>query len=272
VPWWKRLGYRVLTRHRLLLVLSTVLAVLQRLHLVPSRRLGLPRLPLRRPRLRSSGDDVWLFTGCVMDAWQRDTHAAVQRVLETTGAGVALSPPAAACCGALHLHAGLLGDAGRLALRVIAAMPGDAPILVDSAGSGAQLKEHSDRVQDVHEWLATRSLPEPPRRFAQLVAVQDPCHLRNVQRAHEHVRTVLRPYADLVELDDDGLCCGAGGAYAAQQPDMAGAVRDRKLAAIGRSGANVVASSNPGCMLHLRAAGIDVRHPLEIIDEVLHGR
>ena len=272
VAWWKRLAYRVLAHHRLLLVLSTVLALLQRVRLVPSRRLGLPRLPVRRPRLRSSGDDVWLFTGCVMDAWQRDTHAAVQRVLEAAGAGVALSPPAAACCGALQLHAGLLDEAGRLAEHVVAAMPGGAPILVDSAGCGAHLKERSNRVLDVHEWLAGRELPTPGRRFGEPVAVQDPCHLRNVQRAHEHVRTVLRPYADLVELDDDGLCCGAGGAYAAQHRDMAGAIRDRKVGAIGRTGATVVASSNPGCLLHLQAAGVDARHPLEIVDEVLHGR
>jgi glycolate oxidase iron-sulfur subunit len=270
VPWWKRLAYRLLAHHRLLLALSTALAVLQRLRLVPSRRLGLPPLPLRRPRLRSSGDDVWLFTGCVMDAWQRHTHAAVQRVLEAAGAGVALSPPAAACCGALHLHAGLLDDARDLAERVVAAMPGDAPILVDSAGCGAHLKEHSDRVQDVHEWLAHHMPPARPSDMQ--VAVQDPCHLRNVQRTHEHVRVVLRPYVEVVELDDDGMCCGAGGAYAAQQPEFARSIRDRKLAAIGRSGAPVVASANPGCMLHLRAAGVDARHPLEIVDEVLHGR
>lgn len=276
VPWWKRLGYAVLTRHRLLLALSTLLAVAQRLRLVPSRGLNLPRLPLRRPRLRSSGDDVWLFTGCVMDAWLRPTHAAVQRVLEAAGAGVALSPPAAACCGALHLHAGLREDARRLARRVLDAMPGDAPVLVDSAGCGAWLQEHADRVQDVHEWLAARvdrlPPPDPARRFPSPVAVQDPCHLRNVQRAHQHVRTVLGRYADLVEPDDDGLCCGAGGAYAAQHPDLAGAVRDRKVAALGRTGAPVTASANPGCALHLRAGGVDARHPLELVDEVLHGR
>lgn len=276
VPWWKRLGYRVIANHRLLLALSTLLAVAQRLRLVPTRRLGLPRLPLRRPRLRPSGDDVWLFTGCVMDAWLRHTHAAVQRVLEAAGAGVALSPPGAACCGALHLHAGLADDARRLAQRVVGSMPGDAPILVDSAGCGAHLKAYSDRVLDVHEWLAAsgRPLPEPApgRRFASPVAVQDPCHLRNVQRAHEHVRAVLHPFADVVELDDDGLCCGAGGAYAAQHPELASEIRDRKVAAVRRTGAPVTAGANPGCALHLRAAGLDVRHPLEIVDEVLHGR
>src|SRR5205085_835738 len=149
-------------------------------------------------------------------------------VLASAGAGVALPGPAAVCCGALHGHAGLVEDARRLARRVIGAFPGDAPVLVDSAGCGAALKgygrlldtpgaaEFSRRVMDVHEWLAERvdALPVAAPRFSQPVAVQDPCHLRHVQKAHQHVRTVLGRYADLVEIDDEGLCCGAGGAYA----------------------------------------------------------
>jgi glycolate oxidase iron-sulfur subunit len=102
--------------------------------------------------------------------------------------------------------------------------------------------------------------------------VQDPCHLRHVQKAHDHVRTVLRPFVEVVELDDEGLCCGAGGAYAAQHPELAGAIRDRKVAAILRSGAAVVASANPGCAMHLAAAGLVVRHPFELIDEAIDGR
>jgi glycolate oxidase iron-sulfur subunit len=81
VPWWKRAGYRVLRHHRLLLAGSTALAVAQRLRLVPRRVAVPPGLPLRRRALAASGSDVWLFTGCVMDAWQRETHRAVQRVL-----------------------------------------------------------------------------------------------------------------------------------------------------------------------------------------------
>jgi glycolate dehydrogenase iron-sulfur subunit len=80
---------------------------------------------------------------------------------------------------------------------------------------------------------------------------------------------VLAPVADLVELDDEGLCCGAGGAYAAVQPDLARAIRDRKLAAIARAGDPVVASANPGCALHLAAAGVDVRHPCQILAAAL---
>jgi glycolate oxidase iron-sulfur subunit len=135
-----------------------------------------------------------------------------------------------------------------------------------------EAQRFSARVQDVSEWLAGRidKLPSARRRRPGPVAVQDPCHLRNVQRAHEHVRTVLSPYMDLVELDDDGLCCGAGGAYAAQHPEMATAIRDRKLEAIARSSASVVASANPGCAMHLAAAGIAVRHPVQLLDEVIN--
>jgi glycolate oxidase iron-sulfur subunit len=175
----------------------------------------------------------------------------------------------------------LVDGARHLARRVTQSMPGEAPILVDSAGCGAALKDYghllgtrdaeafATRVFDVHEWLAEhmQRLPAPARRLPYRVAVQDPCHLRHVQRAHQHVRTVLAPYADLVELDDEGLCCGAGGAYAVVHPDMAADLRERKVDAIRRTGAPVVASANPGCILHLQSAGLDVRHPYELLAE-----
>jgi glycolate oxidase iron-sulfur subunit len=283
VPWWQRLAYRALPHHRLLVGLSRAGAALQRLHLVP-RRFGLPRLPLRSARLSATGSDVWLFTGCVMDAWQRDVHAAVVRVLGAAGFGVALPDPRlAGCCGALHGHAGLVDPARKLAERVMTAFPGDAPILVDSAGCGAALKDYehlvgtpdaaafSARVFDVHEWLAPHvaRLPEPVARFSEPVAVHDACHLRHVQKAHLPVRTLLSRFADIRELDDEGLCCGAGGAYAALHPDMAADIRARKVDAIARTGAQVVASANPGCTFHLAAVGVDVRHPFEIIDSMV---
>ena len=80
---------------------------------------------------------------------------------------------------------------------------------------------------------------------------------------------MLDPYVELVELDDEGLCCGAGGAYAALHPETAGAIRARKLESIARSRADVVASANPGCALHLAAAGVRILHPMEIVAQSL---
>lgn len=286
-PRWQRLAYRVLRHHRALLVGSTALALAQRLGLVP-RRAGLARLPVRRGTLphgtAAAGvdPDVWLFTGCVMDAWLRSTHRATAALVAATGRTFRWSSSGAGCCGALHVHAGLTPDAQKLARAVIAALPGEAPVLVNSAGCGAALKDYghllgtsdgvafSTRVRDIDEWLADH-VDELPAAVAPLgpVVIQDPCHLRHVQRRHESVRTVLAPYAELIELDDDGVCCGAGGAYSAVQPELAGAVRDRKLAAIERAtagrGATVVASANPGCAMHLAAAGLHVEHPVDLI-------
>jgi glycolate oxidase iron-sulfur subunit len=290
-PRWRQWGYRLLGYHRLVLAAATATAVAQRARLVPPR-VGLPpRLPLRRPSLRvasnRAGNPVWLFTGCVMDAAQRHVHQATVTVLEAAGARVDLTGPTAGCCGALAEHAGLVAIAREQAAAVLRAVDGDAPILVNSAGCGAMLADYgrllnvpaahafSARVLDVHTWLADRidvlvarrrSRPDPSLR----IAVHDPCHLRHVQRTHQAVRTVLAPFVgELIELDDDGLCCGAGGAYAAFHPDLAAAIRDRKLAAIRRAGADVVVSANPGCTFHLEAAGVSVRHPLEVVADGL---
>jgi glycolate oxidase iron-sulfur subunit len=283
-PWWQRAGLAVLGRHRLLLVGSTILAMVQRAGLVP-RRLGVPRLPLRRtPAVSSTGDDVWLFTGCVMDAWQRETHHSTAQVMTATGTTYAVPRSGGACCGALHAHAGLHDHAVALAERVMASMPGTAPVLVNSAGCGAAMKDYGQlvgtddarrfaaRVLDIHEWLAERldRLAVPADGPRPAVIVQDPCHLRHVQGVHEPVRRVLALVAEVVELDDAGLCCGAGGAYSALQPELAGEIRDRKVDAIARarqrSGATVVASANPGCAMHLAAAlDCTVTHPIDIV-------
>jgi glycolate oxidase iron-sulfur subunit len=288
VPRWQRAAYRLLGSHRTLLALTTAGAVAQRARLIPpslARRLSLPPLPLHQEALHPTGDDVWLFTGCVMDAWQRQIHRAAVAVLGACGAGVALPGDGAACCGALHVHAGLRGDAARLARRVMTAFPGSAPILVDSAGCGAALKDYGHllgtaeaerfaaRVIDIHEWLAAHADRLPPPRppaggshgRARRIAIQDPCHLRHVQRVEATVRVVLERYGEIVELDDEGRCCGAGGAFSALQPDLARQVRTQKVAVIAAASADVVASANPGCGLWLAAAGVPVQHPVEIV-------
>jgi glycolate oxidase iron-sulfur subunit len=275
------LGYRLLASPRLVRGASLAAAIGQRLGIVASARLGLPsRLPIRRPRLAASGDDVWVFTGCVMDAWQRDIHVALARLVESTGRGVALPGRGGGCCGALAAHAGLDDTARRRAESTMASMPGDAPVLVDSAGCGAALRDYGElvgtemarsfsaRVVDASQWLADHldELPAPRKDHVRpVVAVQDPCHLRHVQRAHLPVRDLLAPYADTIELDDDGLCCGAGGAFSVTEPELADAVRARKLASIARSGASRTVSANPGCLEHLRRAGMVVDHPVTVV-------
>lgn len=283
-PRWQRVALKPLTQPAVLRLGSAALSVASKLKIVPAR-LGLPDdIPFRQAPLVASGDDVYLFTGCVMDAWQRDVHRAAQRVIEAAGFGVTPTNDLAPCCGALHAHAGLLADTRSSAEIMIANLSIDErPILVDSAGCGAAMKDYghllgtdearafSARVLDVQEWLAQHVEQLPDAEPLDLkVAVQDPCHLRHVQRVHVATRDALGPFVrQLVELDDDGLCCGAGGAYSVLEPDLAGDIRDRKLAAIDRARPDVVASANPGCSMHLAAAGVPAVHPMELIDAAL---
>jgi glycolate oxidase iron-sulfur subunit len=217
-----------------------------------------------------------------MDAWQRDVHRATQRVLEAAGLGVRPTSDLAPCCGALHSHAGMGAEARRLAAKTIATL-GDRPILVNSAGCGAAMKDYghllgteaaarfSQRVFDIQEWLAMHLDRLPAADPLDLrVAVQDPCHLRHVQRVHLATRTVLAPYVrEMVELDDDGLCCGAGGAYSVFQPELADQIRTRKLGSIERAAPDVVASANPGCAMHLATTGVPTIHPMQLVDRAL---
>ncbi len=287
-PWTRRavetLAYRgVLPNRRVLRALTRVIALGQRARLVP-KRFGLPSLPLRAPAPLVADDhpDAYLFTGCVMDAWQRDTHRAALRVMRATGAQVGLPAAGADCCGALHVHAGRHDDAVRLARRVIQAFPGDAPIVVDSAGCGAALLDYgrllgtpdaerfSARVVDFSTFVRDRGVATRPG--GPTVVVQDPCHLRHVQHAHLAVGEVLGIAYDVRVTADDGLCCGAGGAYSVFESDLSNAVRDRKVAALRAAAGSdrfIVASANPGCAMHLAAAGLDVRHPAELLEDRL---
>jgi glycolate oxidase iron-sulfur subunit len=319
-PSWQRVALSPLAHPRLLRAGSVALGVAQRLHLVPER-LGLTgspesRIPLRQPRQPRStpsttaprstfvtrklgtgaqiscrkreiggvGERVYLFTGCVMDAWQRDVHLAGQRVLEAAGFEVEPTGSLAPCCGALHAHAGFTDDTRSFAERMIERLDPELAIIVDSAGCGAAMKDYghllgtdeaarfAGRVFDIQEWLAEHIDRLPDTAPLDLrVAIQDPCHLRHVQRVHAATRTVLAPYVrELVELDDDGLCCGAGGAYSIFQPELADQIRHRKMASIGRAAPDVVASANPGCSMHLAARGVPTVHPMRLVDLALH--
>jgi glycolate oxidase iron-sulfur subunit len=293
VPRWQRLGYQILGRHRLLVTGSRLLAVAQRLRVVP-RRFGLGPIPIRQgPPIRSTGTDVWLYTGCVMDAWQRHTHRSTAKVLSALGFGYQV-PVKSGCCGALHTHAGLSDQAAALMRSTMVAFPGDAPILVNSAGCGAALKDFghllstpeahafSARVADVHTFVINAVADQPDLLRGSdvgigAIMIQDPCHLRHVQKGHMAVRELVGRVGTPVDLGDDGLCCGAGGAYSALQPELAGQIRERKLAAIiavaQRTGSTRLVSANPGCSQHLSAAlathGIEVLHPIDLIAEAV---
>jgi glycolate oxidase iron-sulfur subunit len=244
---------------------------------------------LSQPPRGDAGEAV-LLTGCVMDAAFGDVHRATVRVLARNGWRTA-APAGQGCCGALHLHAGEEHAAQALARRNIAAFEssGEAPILVNAAGCGALLKQYgrllardadwreraarfSGRVRDVTEFLAGLKLA-PPGTLPLTVAYSDPCHLAHAQQVREPPRALLAaiPGLRLVPLREADLCCGSAGSYSLTEPAMSARLLARKMDHIAASGAQAVATGNPGCMLQLRlgaaARGLRLRvaHPVELL-------
>lgn len=240
----------------------------------------------RRPRVET---DVWLFTGCIMDVWFRRVHRATEALIESVGFVIGSSMIPGRCCGALHMHAGRESQMRSMADKVMASMPGNSPIVVDAAGCGALLKDYgsilstvearnfSSRVVDVHEWilehrnqlLHSSTLPMT-KGVSPALVVQEPCHLRHAQKVS--IAEVLEHFVPVRRLDDDDICCGAGGGYSIVQNELSREIRLRKAQSIRRVANGdrfSVVTGNPGCHLHLAAQGFDIRSSVEVIAEAL---
>jgi len=256
----------------------------------PRGRRAAPRVTGQGRSLRAGAaterTPVTLFRGCIMEGLFAHVHAATIRTLEVNGYAVR-DAAAEVCCGALHAHAGLRGDARRLARVNVAAFgAGDDPIVVNSAGCGAMLKEYGHllddeegrafaaRVRDVTELLAARG-PLPGAPLDATVAYDPPCHLLHAQRIAEPPHQVLRaiPVLRVIATPDAAQCCGSAGLFTLVEPAMSRAVLAPKLASLRDAQPHVVATGNPGCLMQLgaglAAAGIAavVRHPVELLDE-----
>ena len=275
-----------LGRPVLLGALTRVAAMAQRLSLMP-KRVSAPRLSLRRRRIASVAQirgaaTVDLLTGCVMGEWYADVHDATIRVLTTMGYNVRPTSREL-CCGALHAHAGLTVRAESLLQRVRMRRDQSQTLVVNSAGCGAHLAGSGVGVVDVMEFIAQHLdlLPTVQGDTQQEpVVVHDACHSKNILGSHTATHEVLRRWYDLRFIPDEGLCCGAGGAYSVMRPAEAGAIVDRKFAAISSmdlTGVELMSSGNPGCTGHLASrlpdhlSTLRILHPIQLVDRMIGG-
>lgn len=236
---------------------------------------------------------VTQFLGCVMEGLFTETNRATTRVLETNGCKVTM-PPQQRCCGALHAHSGLHQEALALAKANIDAfsVPDNAqqPIIVNSAGCGAMMKQYatllandpeyapraqafSKRVQDISEFLATQPL-KLGHTLKLRVTYDAPCHLYHGQAVREQPIDLIKqiPGVEFVPLLGAETCCGSAGIYNIAHPEMAQKILADKLAKIKQTGAQLIVTGNPGCAMHIGAALyldnqlVILLHPVELID------
>lgn len=254
--------------------------------LVPHVPPGLERRPLPAV-VEAQGERrgrVALFTGCVMEQVFGDINRKTAALLAANGFEVVV-PESQRCCGALLVHDGQLDAARELAAANLAAFADCEVVITNSAGCGALLRDYghllgsddarafASRCEDVTAFLARAGLRERPARFAAKVAYDAPCHLCHAQGVRTQPLELLRavPGLELVAHPSAEDCCGSAGIYNLLQPDLAAAIGRQKAKALVTTGAAVVATGNPGCMMQiaasLRAEGTPLRvvHPVELL-------
>jgi glycolate oxidase iron-sulfur subunit len=244
------------------------------------------------PASDGSRGTVALLTGCVMEGLFADTNRATERTLTANDYRMTDAPDQV-CCGALHAHAGDADAARRLARKNIAAFERSNAdyFCANAAGCGAMMKDYRHLLRDDPAWreraervsAKTRDVSEllaaaGPKRGGPLrvrVAYDAPCHLMHAQRVVAPPLDVLRaiPELELVPLNESDKCCGSAGIYNLVEPDVSDIVLDRKKTNLAASGAELVATGNPGCLMQIGAGLIRSHsaagtvHPVQLLDE-----
>jgi glycolate dehydrogenase iron-sulfur subunit len=245
--------------------------------------------PARGPRRHR----VAFLAGCIANVSFARLNEATVRVLQRNGCEVVI-PGDQTCCGALHVHAGLRGYARSLARRNIDAVlsGGFDAVVTNAAGCGSTLKEYHDLLEhdpdyaekskqfvalmkDVTEFLASIELNRDMGPVNVTATYQDSCHLAHGQKVRVPPRKLLQSVPGLTfrEMPLADICCGSAGIYNVLQDEMAAAILEKKMVNVNSTGAGVIVTANPGCMLQLRAGaqrhgnGQRVCHVVEILDE-----
>jgi len=234
----------------------------------------------RSPKVAQVGTQrVAFYSGCMMDLVQPDMARAVVEALDRRGVGVVYPQPEL-CCGGPAIFGGDREAGLAMARRNLASLEKvEADKIVTACPScSLVLKREYPRLfagepgwRDRAEALASRVVdfasyavgldtqPEPAKAAPMKVTYHDSCHLKRALGVSGEPRQLIRNAGhELIEMEDPDRCCGYGGSYSLEQPEIAGALLDRKLDAIEATGAQVVTSDCPGCLLHI-ASGLRKR-------------
>jgi Fe-S oxidoreductase len=261
---------------------------------------GTPRLARVPYRDRAgdgavSGAPLTVFASCMVDRMLPQAAVALRQIADKAGFKVGY-PKGQWCCGLIAANAGDFKGGADLC-SALASSLGDSkgPIVTPSASCfGAFTIDATDwgakppddlrvRFRDstrfVLELLTMNPQLVEPKQMSLKIAYHDSCQtLRQLGLKSEPRRLLELAGYEVVDIPDIANCCGFGGTFSLEWPGVAGRLADWKLDAITKTGCAVVASDNPGCLIHIATAarrrGMDLRvaHVLELVAEHLAGR
>jgi glycolate oxidase iron-sulfur subunit len=240
---------------------------------------------------------VGVLTGCVQRVFFSPVNAATVRVLAAEGCEVVA--PKQGCCGALSTHAGREEESLNFARKTIDTFEDlDLDnVVVNAAGCGSTMKEYgyllrddpeyaerakafSAKVRDVSEFLQELGPVAERNPLPVTAAYHDACHLAHAQGVRKQPRQTLKqiPGIDVKEIREAEICCGSAGIYNMVEPEPAAELGERKANNILKTGARIIVTSNPGCMLQIQSSlkkmghgGLPMAHPVEVLDASLRG-
>jgi glycolate oxidase iron-sulfur subunit len=298
---YQKLGLQKLVRATgLLKLISPRLAAMDSILPEISLKTFQNNLPTIIPSQTEKKYRVGMILGCVQRLFFSPVNEATVRVLTANGCEVVI-PKTQGCCAALPEHQGQTEQAKALARQMIDSFA-DAEvdyIIINAAGCGHTLKEYHHilendpeyaqkakefvaKVRDAQEFLADVGLTaklSPISNKPLTMVYQDACHLLHGQKISVQPRQLLQqiPQVTIKEPLDAALCCGSAGVYNMLQPEVAEELGQQKVTNLLNTGAELIASPNPGCALqinkHLKLQGksISVMHPMELLDLAIRG-
>ncbi len=260
----------------------------------------LPARPLRQeirevtPAIGTERGTVGFFLGCVMSLIFSDASRATIQLLTSLGYRV-ITPRNQVCCGAPNMLGGDLAGLKEAAVTNLSVFGGyDVDFIVtDCGGCGAELKKYghhiegeqaatfSAKVRDISQVLALHAdeLRAQLKPLALKATYHDPCHIAHCQGIRKEPRDLLKlvPGLEYREMESADACCGSAGTYNINRPEMSDRILKRKLDTIRDSGAQVLVTSNPGCLLQLKKGLADhlpqvkIMHLTEILSRSISG-
>lgn len=245
---------------------------------------AIKRTPVPRSQEKAERQPVAYFRSCGFSAVLPCVGITTRALLKALGHPVIELENA--CCGLPAYAHGDSKAALRMAKKNIDLLARDETIVTECGSCSSFLKTYaglfpddeeytekarrlSERVLDMNDFLL-RSLSQSAWHMAsgdgttRIVTYHNPCHLSRYQGITEQPRELLRSLSgiDFVELPESDRCCGGAGVYSIINRDISLKILDRKMTNVKKTGADVLATSCPACMIQLsygaKRAGLNV--------------